>query len=110
MSQSNSPGSPLRRFVVVGVLIAIAAVAVQALRQRTAPTTGPDRTDRAEPTGPEWVEPDDRSCPVEHPIKVKMRSGIYHVPGGRSYDRTVPDRCYRSPAAAEGDGYRPAQA
>jgi methylphosphotriester-DNA--protein-cysteine methyltransferase len=43
-------------------------------------------------------------------VKVKTSSGIFHVPGGRSYERTNPDRCYATPAAAEADGYRPAKA
>jgi hypothetical protein len=37
-----------------------------------------------------------------------MSSKIFHVPGGLSYDRTKPDRCYRDEAAAESDGLRKA--
>jgi hypothetical protein len=55
---------------------------------------------------PWWVMPEGDSCPVSHPVKVKQSSGIYHVPGGINYDRTRPDRCYLSPAAAQNDGYR----
>lgn len=55
----------------------------------------------------DWVGPDDEGgCPISHPIKVKLRSGIYHTPQGASYERTNADRCYPSPAAAEADGYR----
>jgi hypothetical protein len=39
-------------------------------------------------------------------VKVKESSGIYHVPGGRFYERTNADRCYLGPDAAEADGYR----
>ena len=46
------------------------------------------------------------SAPASHPIKAKESSGIFHVPGGRFYDRTKPDRCYPTAAAAEADGYR----
>lgn len=54
-----------------------------------------------------WMPPlDDGSCPPDHKIKAKDSSGIFHVPGGRFYDRTKPDRCYASEASAEGDGYR----
>jgi hypothetical protein len=53
-----------------------------------------------------WVDPVDGACPVSHPVKAKLGSGIYHVPGGVSYDRTVPDRCYASAGAAESDGLR----
>jgi hypothetical protein len=54
-----------------------------------------------------WVDPDaDGSCPVTHPVKAKLSSGIYHLPGGASYERTKPDRCYVDAAAAEADGLR----
>ncbi len=54
-----------------------------------------------------WVPPNtDGSVPASHPVKVKESSGIFHVPGGRFYDRTRPDRCYPTAAAAEADGYR----
>lgn len=48
----------------------------------------------------------DGSLPDGFPVKVKLSSGIFHVPGGRFYDRTSPDRCYTTAAAAEADGYR----
>ncbi len=58
-----------------------------------------------------WVEPlDGGGCPAGHPVKANDSSGIYHVPGGRFYDRTVAVRCYSSPEAAAADGYRPAKA
>jgi hypothetical protein len=58
-----------------------------------------------------WVEPAaDGSCPPSHPVKANDNSGIYHLPGGRFYDRTEPERCYVNAAAAEADGYRPAKA
>jgi hypothetical protein len=54
-----------------------------------------------------WARPSaDGSVPSTHPVKVKESSGIFHVPGGRFYDRTRPDRCYPTAAAAEADGYR----
>ena len=56
-----------------------------------------------------WVEPDHGGCPASHPVKVKLASGIYHRPGGGSYERTRPDRCYRDAAAAETDGLRAAK-
>lgn len=56
-----------------------------------------------------WVEPDGDVCPTSHPVKAKLGSKIFHVPGGLSYDRTRPDRCYRDAAAAEADGLRPAK-
>lgn len=56
-----------------------------------------------------WVEPSGGVCPTSHPVKAKMTSKIFHVPGGLSYDRTNPDRCYADAAAAEGDGLRMAK-
>jgi len=55
-----------------------------------------------------WVEPNGDTCPTTHPVKAKMSSKIFHVPGGTNYDRTKPDRCYRDEAAAESDGLRKA--
>lgn len=59
--------------------------------------------------GEDWVEPVDEACPATHPVKGKPGSGIYHEPGGLFYDRTVPQRCYRSAEAAEADGLRAAK-
>jgi hypothetical protein len=57
-----------------------------------------------------WVEPDaEGECPATHPIKAKLGSGIYHVPGGVNYARTKADRCYADAAAAEADGLRPSK-
>lgn len=53
-----------------------------------------------------WVAPVDGACPDGYPIKAKVKSGIYHQPGSATYDRTKPDRCYPSVAAAEADGLR----
>jgi len=53
-----------------------------------------------------WVAPVDGACPITHPVKGNTNSGIYHVAGGRFYDATVPERCYRDTAAAEEDGMR----
>jgi hypothetical protein len=62
------------------------------------------------PPGPApWLDPDSGACPATHPVKAKLRSGIFHVPGGASYERTVPDRCYVDPAAATADGLRRAR-
>jgi hypothetical protein len=56
-----------------------------------------------------WVEAVDGTCPVSHPVKAKMSSGIYHLPGGGNYDRTHADRCYASAGDAEADGLRAAK-
>lgn len=53
-----------------------------------------------------WVDPVDGACPLTHPVKGNASSQIYHVPGSRFYDMTIPERCYRDEAAAEADGMR----
>jgi hypothetical protein len=64
----------------------------------------------AETTEATWVEPVTGACPDGYPIKANNNSGIFHVPGGRFYERTVPERCYADAADAEADGYRRAKA
>jgi len=57
-----------------------------------------------------WIGPDDDgTCPISHPIKANDNSGIFHIPGGRFYDRTKAERCYQSASAARADGYRQAK-
>jgi hypothetical protein len=64
-------------------------------------------TSNASPT---WKEPTaDGGCPKGYPIKANASSRIYHVPGGLSYDRTQPERCYATAEAAEADGFRAAK-
>lgn len=50
--------------------------------------------------------PRGKSCPSTHPIKGNANSGIYHVPSGAFYGRTVPEQCFKSEAAAKSAGYR----
>jgi hypothetical protein len=57
----------------------------------------------------DWAEPIGGEVPPGYPVKGKVASGIYHLPGGLSYDRTIPDRCYATPEDAESDGLRPAK-
>lgn len=63
----------------------------------------------APPSTPAWVEPDDGACPISHPVKAKLASGIFHVSGGQNYERTRADRCYADTSAAEADGLRQAK-
>ncbi|MDQ6838330.1 MAG: hypothetical protein M3137_08390 [Actinomycetota bacterium] len=57
-----------------------------------------------------WQEPAaDGTCDQDHPVKVKMRSGLFHLPGMFAYDRARADRCYRSSADAEDDGFQRAK-
>jgi hypothetical protein len=56
-----------------------------------------------------WMTPVDGTCPLSHPVKAKLGSGIYHLPGGLNYERTQPDRCYLDAPSAEADGLRPSK-
>lgn len=126
---------PLRSAFVLGVLAGLVLALVRARRQEVRPAPAPlaappvplpavTRTpaptpvpvatpEPVEPEEPEpttaWVAPVDGGCPAGYPIKAKASSGIYHRPGGLSYDRTRPDRCYADAAAAEADGFRAAK-
>ena len=51
-----------------------------------------------------WVEPRQGVCPATHPVKAKLSSGRFHLPGMAFYDRTRPDRCYADEASAVRDG------
>lgn len=64
----------------------------------------------AEQAHADWVAPVDGKCPDGYPIKANDNSHIFHVPGGRFYDRTVAERCYATTEAAVRDGYRQAKA
>jgi micrococcal nuclease len=58
-----------------------------------------------------WVEPlEGGVCPATHPVKANDTSHIFHVPGGRFYERTEAVRCYATPEDAATDGYRQAKA
>lgn len=50
------------------------------------------------------------SCPAWAPIKGNADSGIYHVPGGRYYNATKPEDCFRTEADAVRAGYRKSKA
>ncbi len=65
----------------------------------------------ADNNGMRWIRPDEHgACPAEYPVKANDNSGIFHLPGGRFYDRTKPERCYSDAVAAAADGYRAAKA
>lgn len=55
-----------------------------------------------------WVEPVGNVCPTSHPVKAKLSSKIFHLPGMLNYERTKPDRCYLDVGEAESDGLRAA--
>lgn len=108
----------LRRFFLLGVLAGAGygVYRVVAWRQSPATNTPPwspssPVTNEAEAAPPtRWVPPADGECPTGYPVKANDTSGIFHVPGGRFYTRTVPERCYATADDAIADGYRPAKA
>ncbi|MDX2378945.1 MAG: hypothetical protein QNM02_04215 [Acidimicrobiia bacterium] len=74
------------------------------------PLPSPDPTTETERPAPDWLRAEpDGSCPISHPIKANEKSGIFHVPDGRFYDRTKAERCYATAEAALSGGYRQAK-
>ena len=76
----------------------------------SAPRPAPVETAPETVESPRWLPPVDGQCPPGYPLKANENSGIYHVPGGRFYDRTVAERCYANAEDAIADGYRQAKA
>jgi len=107
----------LRRIMGLGILAGAAYAIWRAIASKSAsPAAGwqaqpfpfPPQP-AADATSP-WIEPaESGACPAHHPVKAKLASGIFHVPGGANYARTQADRCYLSEDAAEADGLRPAK-
>ena len=91
--------------VLLGIVTIGAGVVVWRVRSGRGERAIPGQS----PPAPAWVEADDGSCPASHPVKAKVSSGIYHLPGGSFYARTRAERCYVDAAAAEADGYRAAK-
>jgi hypothetical protein len=104
--------STVRRLLGLSLLAGIAYAIWRKLPSR--PETGGHWEPQPFPFPPQpavdetpWVDPAaSGACPAHHPVKAKLASGIFHVPGGANYARTQPDRCYVSAAAAEADGLR----
>lgn len=119
----------VRRGVLVGALVGVGYAAWRFLAARAPRTEGmrfeaqpfpspprpvavpaPAPSPAASPSAAAAVDPDaDGNCPLDHPIKGKVTTGIYHRPGAFAYERTRADRCYRDEAAAEADGLRAAK-
>ena len=80
----------------------------------TAPSVATPKVEGTSGSAPQsgevrWVKPVDGQCPQGFPIKVKEASGIFHVPEGLFYKRTIPTRCYASEEDALADGFRKAR-
>jgi hypothetical protein len=103
-SKSATPEPPTPTFDPVPSTASATASTPQAFAPIASDSPGPSSTSQT------WVDPVDGQCPPGYPIKGNANSGIFHVPGGRFYDRTVPERCYASAEDAEADGYRRSKA
>lgn len=80
-------------------------VSATATSRATAAVTAPKPT--APPPRPTRTTPiNGWDCPSWAPIKGNASSMIYHVRGGAFYDRTKPEECFSSEAAAKAAGYR----
>lgn len=102
----------IRRVLRIGLVLgALGGVAYVVMRLLEPPQpSGSSGGTSPTPAPPEpWVEPADGACPTSHPVKAKLSSKIFHLPGGASYDRTNADRCYLDAGSAEADGLRPAK-
>jgi hypothetical protein len=60
----------------------------------------------------EWIPVDavraggGRDCPPGFPVKGNLPSRVFHGPGQQDYDRTTPEVCFASEAAARDAGFR----
>jgi hypothetical protein len=108
----------IRRVVRIGLWLGflggIAFAVLRALERRPAlpPTPGSEPLPplpALPEEAPPWVDPAGGTCPASHPVKAKLSSKIFHLPGMANYERTHPDRCYLGAAQAEADGLRPAK-
>jgi hypothetical protein len=82
-----------------------AAPAPTSAAEAMAETPSPAAVPLSGGNGP-WVAPDSGGgAPASHPVKAKVASKLYRVPGMADYDRVRADRCYESVEAAEADGF-----
>jgi hypothetical protein len=84
----------------------VAAKKLPAAKKAAAPrkAAAAKKASKAAPAAP-FVDPDGGVCPTSHPVKAKLASRLFHLPGMFAYDRTRPDRCYRDAGAAVADGF-----
>jgi outer membrane biosynthesis protein TonB len=105
-----SPAKPAAKKAPARKTVAKKATARKAApatgKKATAPTATSKKAASKRAAAAAWVEPKGGICPTTHPVKAKLRSAIFHLPGMAAYARTSPDRCYRDEAAALGDGLR----
>lgn len=106
-----------RRILRLAIALLMVAGLVALWQRRSGRRCADDPAPSWAPTGAQgadvtarWLPPIDGACPEGYPVKANDNSGIFHLPGGRFYERTVPERCYTAAEGAEADGYRRAKA
>lgn len=72
--------------------------------KKAAPAKKAAKAAKKAPASATWVAAEGGACPPTHPVKAKLISQIFRLPGMASYDRMRADRCYRDAASAEADG------
>lgn len=96
-----------------GTATAVAETApAQAVATGTAEAAATEGAAAEPPPYPGSVLPVDNTCPASHPIKGNLSRNnvlIFHVPGSNNYDRTHPEACFATEAAAEAAGFRKAR-
>jgi hypothetical protein len=115
VTRENLPvRTTVRRLLGLGILAGACYALFRAVSSRTVSSGTPWEAQpfpfppqpAVDTTSP-WVgAADNGACPAHHPVKAKLTSGIFHVPGGANYARTQADRCYLSADAAAADGLR----
>jgi hypothetical protein len=100
-----APAKPIAVKKAPAVKKTTAAKAVAAATPRPKPAAHKKAVPKVEP----WVLPSGDVCPTTHPVKAKLSSKLFHLPGMFAYDRTKPDRCYTGEAAATSDGFSKAK-
>jgi len=100
--EADKPVAPVKKAAKVAKKAAKKAVTKAA--KKAAGTTR-KTAKRAAAAATPFVEPVGGICPQTHPVKAKLASRLFHLPGMFAYDRTRPDRCYVDASAAEADGF-----
>jgi hypothetical protein len=108
-----TPATPPARATPAVAPVAPLAPAGKAAKRATRKAAGKKKAARKKAAAVRaeraWVEPEQGVCPTTHPVKAKLTSRIFHLPGMFNYERTRPDRCYLDAEAAAADGLRPAK-
>ncbi len=80
------------------------AAAKKATKARAKKAKAAKKARKAVPTLA-WVDADDGVCPPSHPVKAKLSSRLFHLPGMAFYNRTNAERCYVDEESAVRDGF-----